>query len=219
MQLPFTVEQFLSVFRAYNEAIWPAQYALVALALIALLLVAFPRRWSSAAVSGILAVLWLWVGIAYHLAFFARINPLAYFFGALSIAGGLVFGWVGIVRRRLEFRLQRNARSVAGASLLAFALAVYPAWAIHAGHNYPELPTFGLPCPVTLFTIGMLGFAVRPYRRVVLVAPLLWCLFGAQAAFLLAMTQDLGLLVAAAFAGFLIATSNRGSVAERLQEV
>lgn len=32
------------------------------------------------------------------------------------------------------------------------------------------LPTFGLPCPTTLFTIGLLAFVVSPYPRSTLVA-------------------------------------------------
>jgi uncharacterized protein DUF6064 len=218
MQLPFTVAQFLAVFRDYNETVWPVQVILLGLAAVAVLLVVFPRRWSGAAVSAILAGLWLWVGIAYHFWFFTRINPLAYFFAMLSIAGGLAFAWFGIARRRVEFRLQRNARSAAGCALVVFALAIYPAWAVLSGHRFPELPTFGLPCPLTLFTIGILGCAVRPLPRGVLVAPLAWSVVGAQGAFLLDVPPDLSLIVAAAFAVFLLVGSNRHIGNDRLQQ-
>jgi drug/metabolite transporter (DMT)-like permease len=213
MQLPFTTEQFYGVFRTYNESVWPAQVFVLCLGLLALVLVVYPRRWSGRGVSVILGLLWLWLGLAYHLAFFAAINPLAYLFAALSVAGGLVFLWQGAVKRKLEFCLAREARTVIGLTLVVFALAVYPAWSIHAGHRYPTLPTFGLPCPTTLFTIGMLAFLVAPYPRGPLVAPVLWCLVGAQAAFLLGVPQDLGLLVAAAVGAVLIARS-RSSVAQ-----
>ena len=78
-----------------------------------------------------------------------------------------------------------------------FALVVYPAWSAWAGHRYPAMPTFGLPCPTTLFTIGTLAFLVAPYPRSPFVVPVLWCLVGVQAAFLLGVPQDLGLMVAA----------------------
>lgn len=48
MQLPFTVEQFFDVIRAYNMAVWPAQVVLLVLAVAAIVLVVFPRRWSGA---------------------------------------------------------------------------------------------------------------------------------------------------------------------------
>jgi hypothetical protein len=75
-------------------------------------------------------------------------------------------------------------------------LVVYPIWASLAGHPYPELPTFGLPCPTTIFTIGVLSLASSARLRPILVAPILWSLVGSQAAFLLDVKPDLGLLVA-----------------------
>jgi hypothetical protein len=104
------------------------------------------------------------------------------------------------VDQRLAFRIRRDARSAFGVLLIGYALVAYPLWSIAIGHRYPELPTFGLPCPTTLLTIGMLGFLQPPYPRGVLVAPLAWSLIGAQAAFLLGVTPDLALLVAAAAA-------------------
>lgn len=207
MQLPFTVEQFYEVFRAYNETLWPTQVFLFVLALAAVGLAAFPRRGTDIAVSAILAFFWAWLGLAYHLAFFASINPLAYVFSAVSVAGAAVFLWHGVVRRRLKFRLARCARTAVGLSLVIFALGIYPAWTWYAGHHYPASPTFGLPCPTTIFTVGMLAFLVAPYPRSLFAAPFLWCLVGSQAAFLLGATQDLGLLVAAIVAAVLIVRS------------
>lgn len=196
MQLPFSIDQFYGVFRAYNTALWPAQVLLVVLALAAIVLVAAPRRWSGAGVSAILAVLWAWPGLAYHLAFFTVINPLAYGFAGISLAGSLIFLWQGVRHRRLEFRLRFNARTAVGVVLVLFALVIYPAWSVFAGHPYPSLPTFGLPCPTTIFTIGLLAFTVAPCPRSPFAVPVLWSMIGGQAAFLLGVPQDLGLLVA-----------------------
>lgn len=214
MELPFTVEQFYGVFREYNTAVWPAQVVLLALAVAAMALVAFPRRWSGIGVSAILASFWAWLGVAYHLAFFTTINPLAYGFAAVSLLGALAFLWQGVLRRRLEFRLVANARTAVGLLLVVFALAVYPAWSLYVGHRYPELPTFGLPCPTTIFTIGLLAFTVSPYPRSSLVVPVLWSLIGGQAAFLLGVPQDLGLLVAGLVGIVLIARPKHGAAKE-----
>ena len=129
MQVPFTVEQFFGVFRTYNSAVWPAQILLLVLAALAVIFIAFRRSWSGVAVSAILAVLWIWLDAAYHLAFFARINPVAYGFGAMSIVGGLMFAWHGVIRRRLEFSFVKSLRAGIGITLLLFALLVYPIWA------------------------------------------------------------------------------------------
>jgi hypothetical protein len=203
--LPFTSEQFFAVFGAYNESVWPAQLFLLALAVLALVLVAFPRTWSGSAVSAILAFLWAWLALAYHLAFFAAINPAAYVFAAVSAAGALAFLWQGVVKRKLRFHLTRSVRVAVGVALVVFALFVYPAWSIYSGHGFSAMPTFGLPCPTTLFTMGLFTFLVPPYPRSTLVVPILWCLVGAQAAFLLGVWQDLVLLLAAAVGTVLIA--------------
>jgi hypothetical protein len=196
MQLPFSVEQFFGVFRLYNTAVWPAQIFLLLLAVLAIAFIGLRRPWSGAAASAILALLWLWLGAAYHLAFFAAVNPLAYGFAVLSIVGGVMFAWQGVVRRRLEFAFGKSLRTAIGVALLAFALVAYPVWATLAGHGYPELPTFGLPCPTTIFTVGLLALASSTSLRAVLCVPILWSLVGSQAAFLLDVRPDLGLLVA-----------------------
>ena len=197
MQLPFTAEQFFGVFRDYNTTLWPAQLFLLALAVVAIVLVMRPRSWSGVGVSAILAFLWGWMGLVYHLAFFTAISPPAYAFAAVFVAGAAVFLWQGVVRRRLEFRWQAGARGVTGLLLVAYALVVYPAWSHFAGQPYLDTPSFGLPCPTTIFTMGLLACLVRPCPRSVFVVPVLWSLVGVQAAFLLSVPQDLGLAVVA----------------------
>ncbi|NDP64204.1 DUF6064 family protein [Polaromonas sp.] len=194
MKLPFTIEKFYGVFRDYNTSIWPAQWLLVVMALAAMVAALRPRPWSGVAVSAILGVLWAWIALAYHLAFFARISPAAYAFAALSMVGAAAFIWQGVIRRRLTFQWAPGPKAVTGAALIVFALVVYPVWSAYAGHPYPATPTFGLPCPTTIFIIGMLCFAVPPTPRSPLIVPLLWCLVGAQAAFLIGVQPDLGLI-------------------------
>lgn len=198
MRLPFTGEQFFEVFAFYNRGVWPAQPVLLALGLAALGLVFVRRAWTGPAVSLILALLWAWLAVVYHGIYFAAINPLARLFAAVSLAGALLFVWHGVVRRRLHFAWPAGWRGPAGAALVVFALAVYPAWSSAAGHGYPEMPTFGLPCPTTIFTLGLLAWLVRPHPRGPLVVPTLWCAVGMQAALLLGVLQDLGLVAAGA---------------------
>jgi hypothetical protein len=208
MRLPFTVEQFYATFRDYNEAVWPAQWLLFGLAVVATVLAFVPRRWSWKIVSGILACLWIWQAVAYHFAFFARINPLAYAFGVISLMAGWMFIWDGVILGRLRFYVRNRPSTYAGFALIAFALFVYPAWSWYAGARYPGLPTFGLPCPTTIFTIGMLSLRAAPYPRGPLFVPILWTLVGGQAAFLLDVPQDLGLVAAGAI-GLVLLTQRR----------
>lgn len=196
MNIPFTSAEFYSVFSAYNMAVWPMQILLLALGVLAIVLLVRQRSYSSIGISAILTVLWVWQALAYHLAFFTAINPLAYGFSALFMGGAAVFFWQGVVRRKLIFEITTGWRIRAGWSLIIFAWFIYPTWTHFAGHRYPAFPTFGLPCPTTLFTMGLLALLVKPYPRSVLIVPVLWCFVGSQAAFLFDVQADLGLIVA-----------------------
>ncbi|WP_260293574.1 DUF6064 family protein [Sedimenticola hydrogenitrophicus] len=207
--MPFSREAFIDLFVQYNEAFWPVQWLLVGLASLAVALAVNPRRRSAPAagvgVSLILAFLWAWLALAYHLLYFTRINPLAWPFSAVSLIGALAFLWQGVVRRRLRFHWTGDGHAWTGGALIGFALVLYPLWSWGAGHRYPNLVTFGLPCPTTIFTIGLLGLLETPHPRGVLIVPILWSLVGVQAALLLGVPQDLGLLAAALFGGVLLA--------------
>lgn len=211
MRLPFSVEQFFAVFVQYNTAVWPAQVGLLALGLIAVVFVLRPRASSGPIVSAILALLWAWLGVVYHMGFFRPINPLATAFAILSLLGALGFVWWGVVRPQLQFARPATWRAWTGSTLLIYALLVYPALSWMAGHHYPALPTFGLPCPTTIFTFGVLAFLARPYPWQIFVVPVLWSLIGGQAAFLLSVPQDIGLLVAGVL-GVILALNSRVGV-------
>ncbi len=194
---PFTVQQFLDVFKDYNLAFWPAQVVAYTVGLAAVILAIRPLRRSDRIVSGVLAGFWLWMGLAYHLAFFSRINRAAYGFAALFVIQGLLLALAGLARGRLSFRFRPTVASGAGAAFILYAMVIYPLLGRLAGHQYPRSPAFGLaPCPTTIFTFGMLLWAARPVPRHLLVIPLLWSLVGASAAVYLTIYEDTGLPLA-----------------------
>lgn len=196
LKIPFSSAKFYGVFSAYNTAVWPMQLLLLALGVLAVVLLFRRRDYSSVGISAPLTILWVWQALGYHVAFFTAINPLAYVFAAVCVAGAAAIFWQGVVRRTLRFTSTPGWRTSAGWGAVIFALIVYPAWTYVAGHRYPAFPTFGLPCPTTLFTIGMFAFLDKPYPRSVFIAPVLWCFVGSQAAFVFDVTADLGLIVA-----------------------
>jgi hypothetical protein len=215
LSLPFTPEEFFAVFVRYNHAVWPMQAVLVGMAIACVAFLYSGRDWAGRQIAKLLAVLWAWMAIVYHFQHFTRINPAAWVFGAVFLVGAVAFVWYGVVKRRLAFRPIGGWRGVAGAALIAFALVVYPAIGYALGHRYPAMPTFGLPCPTTIFTLGLLLFAGRlPWP--VYVVPLLWAAVGSLAAFQLGVYQDLALLVSAAIVLSFIALDRelQGSRAE-----
>jgi hypothetical protein len=195
VSLPFTQTQFIEVMARYNQAVTPLQIGLVFLGLSAYVALIVRRRDSDRVISAGLAGLWLWAGIVYHAMFFRAINAAATLFAAAFIAAALAFLWAGL-RGRLVFDVKSRTRRIAGHALIAYALIGYPLLSLLLGREFAQLPTFGLPCPTTIFTIGMLAFAAPPVPRFVFAIRVAGALIGAQAAFLLGVYEDLGLLVA-----------------------
>jgi Family of unknown function (DUF6064) len=206
--LPFTTDEFFAVFARYNQAVWPAPIALVVLASIAVGASLSHRSTIERIPAGVLGVLWVWMALAYHWAFFARINPAAKIFGGAFMLEGLLFWWYGVARNAVRFELTRGLRGTVAICMLLYALVAYPLLGLAAGHRYPAVPTFGAPCPTTIFTLGLMAIMRSPAVKAVFVIPVLWSVIGAFAAFRLNVPQDLGLLAAGALAP-LVAFSRR----------
>ena len=97
--MPFTSDEFFSVFAQYNRtfvvvvvALWFASAGMVAF------VSRDPER-RSRTLSLFLAVLWLWNTVAYHALFFTRINPAAWLFAALFVVQAVLFAWTTAGRR------------------------------------------------------------------------------------------------------------------------
>lgn len=202
MTLPFDSDQFFAVFARYNEAVWPVQVVLTGLAIVAALLVWRASRAGDRVISGILAGLWAWMGVVYHFTFFRSINPAAVAFAAAFLVEAAAFVVIGVVRGRLQFRVSTGVSGLAAGVIVVYALAVYPLLGQAGGHVYPAAPTFGLPCPTAIFTLGLLIAAVPHVPKALLLVPLAWAALGTVAALQLGVPEDLGLPAAALVAAF-----------------
>lgn len=131
--MPFTIEEFLNVFQQYNLSVWPVQLILYALAIIAVSLVFLKHQKADKVINSILAFFWFWMGI--------------------------IFLYFGVFRSNiLSYQFKLDFPGMLGISFIFFALIIYPVLAYTLGHVYPKTPTFGLPCPTTIFTFGILLF-------------------------------------------------------------
>jgi hypothetical protein len=209
MKLPFTIEQFIEVFRLYNESIWPMQIFFNLLALVCLYIVFRRTSFSDKFISISLALLWLWMGVVYNIIIFASINKAAYLFGSLFIIQSVIFVYFGIIKRSLQFEYQRSFFSYTAIILVIFALIIYPLLGYTFGHIYPSSPTFGLPCPTTIFTLGIILFIRGRIRYLLIVIPLLWSVIGFSAALTLGIFEDTGLLAAGVITVVLVLIKNR----------
>jgi hypothetical protein len=197
MPLPFTQREFLDLFVRYNETVWPLQWLLNALALIVLVLAMRRTTGAARAAMVVLAALWLWAGAVYDIGFFSKINPAAMLFGAVFLVEAALLAWSGFRRRGPAFSARDGLAAAAGWAMIVYALVAYPVLGYLLGHRYPASPTFGLPCPTTIFTFGVLLWLEPAPPWWLLVVPLLWALVGTSAALQLGMREDLGLAVSA----------------------
>jgi hypothetical protein len=209
--IPFTIDQFLEAFERYNVAVWPAQLFLYALAILAVCLALQRKADLRRGVSIILSVFWLWMGLVYHLWFFSVINRAALIFAAFFVLQGGLFFTAGVWKSNLGFRFRLDLFGITGSAFLIYALVIYPALGYWIGHRYPSAPTFGLPCPTTIFTFGILLWANRRVPLYIVAIPLAWSFIGGWAAISLGMSEDYGLLVAGLIGSSVIILRDRFS--------
>lgn len=191
--LPFSAQEFLEVFGRYNLAVWPAQLVLYGIAVWIVTNVlqhARPRQNLL-----LLAALWLWAAWVYF-SFLMAINPAARLFAVLWIIQGAMLVWSTFAPPAGDGVPVSRFAAPVGRALVAYALVGYPLIGYLAGHRYPETPTFGAPCPTTIFTLGVLLWTERRASWLVAI-PLVWAVIATVAAIQLSIPQDYGLTVAA----------------------
>lgn len=214
MQLPFSREQFFDLFAAYNAAVWPIIAALWIASAVAVALLVSSRRPADRWVSGLLAAHWVWSAVAYHAVFFTRINAAAWLFAALFLVEGALLFRAGVVRRRVTFAARHDAWTFLGLLLVAYSL-LYPAINAVQHHTWSRIPAFGVPCPTTIFTAGLLLLAEGASWRLSIV-PVVWSVIGGSAAPLLGVRADYALPIAGlALAIFTIQRNSIRAMRER----
>jgi Family of unknown function (DUF6064) len=208
-QVPMSSEQFFEIFRAYNQALWPAPILWIALAVAAVVLAIRPFRGSDGVIALVLAALWAWAGIAYQIVYHAPHNPVAYGFGLLFLGQAALFLVVGVISRGLTFRFRADAFGAVGGVLIGYALLLYPLLGLVLGHQYPAAPTFGVPCPSTIFTFGMLLWIRGRVPWYVLVVPAMWAAIAVGAALNWGVFEDIVMPAAAVVTSYMLLKRNR----------
>jgi hypothetical protein len=143
---------------------------------------------------------------------FTRINPAAWLFAVFFAVQAVLFFWAGAgARGHLEYLSSARLTSGLGVGLVLYAFA-YPFLTMAFGHGYPATPTFGVPCPTAIMTIGFLLTVGGRVPLTLAIVPVLWGVVGGSAAVLLAVPTDYALLGAAALlTGVLIARAVRST--------
>ena len=201
MKTPFSTEQFISVFEKYNTALYPAQFIILALGIIAIIFLHSKSIFKNIFISGFLGLLWLWIGVVYYLCFFTVINIAAYIFGGLFIIQGLIFLYEAIYRTNLTFDFDGKVRNYFGYFFILFGLILYPIIGYSIEHDFSKVISLGLPCPTVILTFGFLMITNKSLHIYILIIPTIWALIGFIAVLNFGIYQDIMLLVSAIVAG------------------
>jgi hypothetical protein len=196
MKFPFSTDQFLDVFKEYNEAVWPVQVIFYLIGFFTLFQLIRHHTVSNRIISLFLAFFWIWMGIVYHLIHFSNINPAAYIFGPAFIIECLLIFYFLFVKKKMQYSFRKNLQGVAGIVFILFSIIIYPVIGYMLGHIYPYSPTFGLPCPTTIFTLGVLCLSEKRIPWIVIIIPLIWSVIGFTASFSFGIKEDISLLIA-----------------------
>jgi hypothetical protein len=200
--LPFTVEDLLGAFEVYNLAIWPMQVVAYVLGTAAVFLVFRKTARSGRIIAGVLSFLWLFSAGFFIFALVPIYRP-AYAFGALFIIQAAIFLTL-VIKPRLSFACGRDVYAAVGLVFIAFAMIGYPVLGYFIDHRYPRSPPFGLtPCPLSVFTFGLLLLTDSRVPKWVLAIPFLYAIGGIMPVSI-GVLEDLAMIIAGVVGGAMI---------------
>jgi hypothetical protein len=204
MKLPFTTEQFFDVIEKYNLAMFPFQLIILLLGIVCLFLLHSQLSSKDKLIGVYLGVLWIWIGVAYHLAFFTVINKAAYLFGSIFILQGLLILYNTLVKNRLIFRSALQTKDYLGYFFIVYGLIIYPIISYLVEGSFERTIVMGLPCPSTIFTFGLFMLTRNKFPNYLLIIPSLWAVVGLSAAINIGVFQDIMILIAAITADIIL---------------
>jgi hypothetical protein len=202
-------EHFFQRMAEYNNAIWPAQIISYALAIV--IIIHSIKKWkaSNEINTTIVALLWIWNGAVTEMLFFSKFQTQYYVWGILWILQGIFFLIIGL-KHTFDYKIQKNWYSYTGIIFILYALIIYPLIGSFLGHGYPQGPIFGVaPCPVCIFTFGVLLFVDKKIPISVLLFPLLWALLSIYPIIMMGIIADIGEIVVAVIGFTLIVMRNK----------
>lgn len=198
--MPFSTEQFFEVFEKYNSAVFPVQLLIIILGVAGLFLLHFNLRGKNRSIGSYLGLLWIWVGVVYHITFFTEINPVAKVFGVIFILQGSLILLNTYKKDFIVYSFFGNLKDYAGYFLVIFGLIVYPLIGFWIENSWTRVISPGLPCPTTILTFGFFLLSSKNFPKYLLIIPTLWAIVGVSAAVEFGIWQDLMILVSATLA-------------------
>ncbi|MFW9935265.1 MAG: DUF6064 family protein [Candidatus Thorarchaeota archaeon] len=206
--------EFFNIMGFYNSTYWLITVLTVVFGVLAVILVVRKTSYSDRAISLILAILWLWVGLVFGFIVFGPWTPIAfgipipgfgYFFGITFTLQGILLLYYGVYRKSLSFKFETDPLGLLGLLLIIYAVLFYGLVGLATGYPFPFYPLFGTsPCPVTIFTIGLFLWADKRISPLVFVLPTILALIGLVPVLAFGVFADFGLFLSGFICLFLL---------------
>jgi len=200
------VEEFFDLFGSYNEMYLPMIALTSILAIVALLMVFRKSEYSNRIISLTLAFFWFWIGIVFGILVFGPTPTviagteyigLWYLFGSIFAIHGIILLYFGVIKDGASFSWEPSYRHYIGLLIIIFGLVIYPFIGVLTGRVFPEYPVFGIaPCPVTLFTIGLLLWSDKKPSLPLMFIPIFWAFMGIVPVLLYGIYADIVTILA-----------------------
>lgn len=204
--------ELLELFTRYNEDLWPVHLVAYAAGVAAVvLLFARGRDRADRVIAGLLAALWLWLGVVFQGLYATDVDVvLGTAYAVMFVLQAYLLLRHGVLRGELVFRRGSGITGAVGWAALTYAVVVYPMIGAVLGHGWPESPLLGMaPCPTTILTFGLLLLAAPPVPRRLLVVPFVWAVLAPPAAMARGVYEDAGLLLAGILTVLLVLVRDR----------
>ena len=152
---------------------------------------------------------WLWVGVPFNRFYSRPTYSMAIAFVVLYVIEAGLLVVTGVFKQSLSYRPRAEACGVVGALRVPYRMVGYPVIEYLLGRGYPSLLPFGLvPCPLTVFALGLFLWTDRRLPWYVLVIPFLYSLSGVLPVSL-CIVEDLGLVAGGLVAACMILYRDR----------
>ena len=176
--LLFSARTYQRLIESTNTDVWPLQMVTLMVGMGLLLWLGRPHsQRRDRVVFVLLALAWAWVAWDFLHRRFATINWAADYAALLFALQAVALLWVGLSRGGRVRRRKLSPTDPVAILLIVLGVIVYPLLAPMLGRPWVQAEVFAVaPDPTVITTLGFLLLA-EPPRRLLIVVPVLWCLF------------------------------------------
>jgi hypothetical protein len=176
--LLFSARTYQRLIESTNTDVWPLQMVTLMAGMGLLLWLGRPHsQRRDRVVFVLLALAWAWVAWNFLHRRFATINWVADYAAMLFALQAVALLWVGVSRGGRVRRRKLSPTDPVAILLIVLGVIVYPLLAPMLGRPWVQAEVFAVsPDPTVITTLGFLLLA-EPPRRLLIVVPVLWCLF------------------------------------------